>query len=109
MRELSVAEQRYQAVLAVVGDGETVTDVAARFGVPGRPCIRGWPSTRPAGSRPWRAGRTGRGRVGDLVEAGLGYDDEPLVRGRTHMSVSGRRVSVRRSPGPRQATPWTIA
>ena len=29
MRELSVAEQRYQAVLAVVGDGETVTDVAA--------------------------------------------------------------------------------
>jgi transposase InsO family protein len=33
MRELSVAEQRYQAVLAVIGDGETVTDVAARFGV----------------------------------------------------------------------------
>jgi transposase InsO family protein len=33
MRELSVAEQRYQAVLAVVGDGETVTEVAARFEV----------------------------------------------------------------------------
>jgi transposase-like protein len=33
MRELSVAEQRYQAVLAVISDGETVTDVAARFGV----------------------------------------------------------------------------
>jgi len=33
MREMSVAEQRYQAVLAVVSDGETVTDVAARFGV----------------------------------------------------------------------------
>jgi hypothetical protein len=33
MRELSVAEQRYQAVLAVIGDGETVTEVAARFGV----------------------------------------------------------------------------
>ncbi len=28
-----MAEQRYQAVLAVVSDGETVTDVAARFGV----------------------------------------------------------------------------
>jgi transposase-like protein len=26
-------EQRYQAVLAVISDGETVTDVAARFGV----------------------------------------------------------------------------
>jgi transposase InsO family protein len=33
MWELSVAEQRYQAVLAVIGDGESVTDVAARFGV----------------------------------------------------------------------------
>ena len=33
MRELSVAEQRYQAVLAVISDGETVADVAARFGV----------------------------------------------------------------------------
>jgi transposase len=32
MRELSVAEQRYQAELAVISDGETVTDVAARFG-----------------------------------------------------------------------------
>jgi transposase len=33
MRELSVAEQRYRAVLAVISDGETVMDVAARFGV----------------------------------------------------------------------------
>ncbi len=33
MRELSVAEQRYRAVLAVVGDGESVTEVAARLGV----------------------------------------------------------------------------
>lgn len=33
MREMSVAEQRYQAVLAVIADGETVTSVAARFGV----------------------------------------------------------------------------
>jgi transposase InsO family protein len=33
MRELSVAEQRYEAVRAVIADGETVTDVAARFGV----------------------------------------------------------------------------
>jgi transposase-like protein len=33
MRELSVAEQRHQGVLAVIEGGETVTDVAARFGV----------------------------------------------------------------------------
>ncbi|QLQ09456.1 MAG: IS481 family transposase [Nocardioidaceae bacterium] len=33
MREISVTEQRYRAVLAVIQDGETVKDVAARFGV----------------------------------------------------------------------------
>ena len=41
MRELSVVEQRYQAVLAVISDGETVTDVAARFGVR-RQTVHGW-------------------------------------------------------------------
>jgi transposase-like protein len=29
MRELSVAEQRYQAVLSVIKDGRTVTETAA--------------------------------------------------------------------------------
>ena len=33
MRELSVTEQRYQAVLAVISDGETVSGVAATYGV----------------------------------------------------------------------------
>jgi transposase-like protein len=33
MREMSVAQQRYEAVRAVIADGETVTQVAARFGV----------------------------------------------------------------------------
>src|SRR3954452_1336749 len=33
MREMSVVEQRYEAARAVIADGETVTDVAARFGV----------------------------------------------------------------------------
>jgi hypothetical protein len=33
--ELSVMEQRYQAVLAVVQDGWKVTEVAARLGVKG--------------------------------------------------------------------------
>lgn len=36
-----MAEQRYQAVLAVIQDGETVTDVAARFGV-SRRTVHGW-------------------------------------------------------------------
>ena len=33
MKELSVAEQRYQAVLAVIGEGRTVCDVAAQWHV----------------------------------------------------------------------------
>jgi transposase InsO family protein len=48
MRELSVAEQRYQAVLAVVSDGETVTDVAARFGV-SRKTVHDWLARYEAG------------------------------------------------------------
>ena len=48
MRELSVAEQRYQAVLAVISDGETVTDVAARFGV-ARKTVHAWLAKYEAG------------------------------------------------------------
>jgi transposase len=48
MRELSVAEQRYQAVLAVIGDGETVTGVAARFGV-ARKTVHDWLAKYEAG------------------------------------------------------------
>src|ERR1700760_2320288 len=33
MRELSVAEQRYQAVMAVIGDGVTVSQAAEKTGV----------------------------------------------------------------------------
>ncbi|MCA2240743.1 helix-turn-helix domain-containing protein, partial [Mycobacterium avium] len=33
MRELSVAEQRYQAVMAVVGDGLSISQVAEKVGV----------------------------------------------------------------------------
>jgi transposase InsO family protein len=48
MRELSVAEQRYQAVLAVISDGETVTAVAARFGV-SRKTVHDWLAKYEAG------------------------------------------------------------
>jgi transposase InsO family protein len=48
MREMSVAEQRYQAVLAVISGGETVTDVAARFGV-SRQTVHEWLAKYEAG------------------------------------------------------------
>jgi transposase InsO family protein len=41
MRELSVAEQRYQAVLAVISEGRTVTEVAGRWGV-SRQSVHAW-------------------------------------------------------------------
>ncbi len=43
-----MAEQRYQAVLAVISDGETVTDVAARFGVT-RKTVHDWLAKYEAG------------------------------------------------------------
>ena len=48
MRELSVAEQRYLAVLAVIAEGHEVTAVAQHWGVPGRRCMSGWAGMRPA-------------------------------------------------------------
>jgi transposase InsO family protein len=41
MRELSVAEQRYQAVLAVISEGGTVTEVASRWAV-SRQTLHAW-------------------------------------------------------------------
>ena len=38
---MSVSEQRYRAVLAVIASGDTVTEVAARFGV-SRQTVHAW-------------------------------------------------------------------
>ncbi len=43
-----MAEQRYEAVRAVIADGETVTDVAARFGV-ARKTVHQWLAKYEAG------------------------------------------------------------
>jgi transposase-like protein len=41
MREMSVTEQRYKAILAVIGDGRTVNEVARDWGVC-RPTVHRW-------------------------------------------------------------------
>ncbi|MGZ8758091.1 MAG: helix-turn-helix domain-containing protein, partial [Aeromicrobium sp.] len=41
MMEMSVAEQRYQAVLAVIADGLTITQVASKWGV-SRQTVHAW-------------------------------------------------------------------
>src|SRR5436190_23660087 len=48
MREMSVSEQRYQAVLAVIAEGDTVRDVAARWGV-SRQTLHAWLAKYEAG------------------------------------------------------------
>ena len=41
LRELTVSEQRYQAVLAVLAEGASVVEVAGRFGV-SRQSVHAW-------------------------------------------------------------------
>jgi transposase InsO family protein len=57
--ELSVMEQRYQAVMAVVQDGATVTEVARRLGV-ARQSVHNWIARYEAGGLPALADRSHR-------------------------------------------------
>ena len=62
MRELSVAEQRYKAVLAVIGDGKTVTEVAAEWQV-SRQTVHTWLQRYEAGGLEALGDRSHRPRV----------------------------------------------
>ena len=57
--ELSVMEQRYQAVLAVVQDGWKVTEVAERLGV-SRQAVHAWIARYEQGGLPALADRSHR-------------------------------------------------
>jgi transposase len=59
LRELSVAEQRYQAVLSVIEDGLSVTGAAAKAGV-SRQALHGWLGRYAAGGLEGLAGRSHR-------------------------------------------------
>src|SRR3954469_1189671 len=90
MRELSVAEQRYQAVLAVVSDGETVTEVAARFEV-ARKTVHEWLKKYEAGGLEGLADRAHRPascphQMGSRAEVAV------LELRRAHPSWGPRRV-----------------
>jgi hypothetical protein len=54
---MSVAEQRYQAVLAVISDGLSVSQVAEKVGCRGRRCMLGWRGMRPRAWMGWWIGR----------------------------------------------------
>ena len=62
--ELGVVEQRYRAVLEVLEEGASVTEVARRHGV-ARQTVHEWlaPLCRRAAWAGWRTGRRGRRRA----------------------------------------------
>jgi transposase-like protein len=53
MREMSVAEQRYQAVLAVIADGRTIKEVAEQWSV-SRQTLHAWLARYEADGEPPR-------------------------------------------------------
>jgi transposase len=90
MREMSVAEQRYLAVLAVLAEGGTVTEVASRWGV-SRQTVYAWLARYERGGLEGLADRSHRPagcphQMGSAVQA--------VVRElrRTHPSWGPRRI-----------------
>jgi transposase-like protein len=81
MRELSVVEQRYEAARAVIADGETVTDVAARFGV-ARKTEHVWLARYEVGDIEALADRSHRPRSGRTAQRWLEVKPRILVVGR---------------------------
>jgi transposase InsO family protein len=90
MRELSVVEQRYEAVRAVLADGESVTDVAARFGV-SRKTMHVWLARYDDGGLDGLADRSHRPRACPHQMAGV--DEVALAELRIgHPSWGPRRL-----------------
>src|SRR6202008_4082337 len=59
MKELSVAEQRYQAVLAVISDGLSISQVASKVGV-SRQTLHAWLARYEAEGPDWLMDRSHR-------------------------------------------------
>jgi transposase InsO family protein len=92
MREMSVAEQRYRAVLAVIADGHDVTAAAQQWGVT-RQTLHSWIGRYEADGLPGLADRSHRPRscphqMPPLVEAAV------LELRRLHPAWGPRRIVV---------------
>src|SRR5829696_6469843 len=102
MREMSVAEQRYRAVLAVISDGRTVKEVAAAVGV-SRQTLHAWLAKYEAGGLEQLADRSHRPR-GCPHQMPAEVEAAVLEARRNHPSWGPRRIAFelkRRSPGVR--------
>jgi transposase InsO family protein len=119
MRELSVAEQRYQAVMAVIGDGLTVSQAAEKAGVARQTLHRAGmvdPADRDRRSRKWKRWERGAPMElwqmdvvggfpladGSCAKALTGIDDHSrmcvcarlMVRERTRAVCDGLRAAL---------------
>ena len=105
-----MAEQRYQAVLAVISQGQTVKDVAAAMGVSrqtlqcrDRRCIRGFPRTKPPAWRFWPTGLIDLGscphQMPPMVEAVV------LEMRRVHPTWGPKRIAYEIAKTDRAAAP----
>jgi len=99
---MSVAEQRYRAVLAVISDGRTVKEVAAAVGV-SRQTLHAWLAKYEAGGLEQLADRSHRPR-GCPHQMPAEVEAAVLEARRNHPSWGPRRIAFelkRRSPGVR--------
>jgi hypothetical protein len=96
LRELSVVEQRYQAVLAVIRDGHSVVEMAARWTV-ARQAVAVGPPGNPGGRS---AGpRRPLDRSGSHVRE-PGWDRQRTHRGAGPMKIRVRKESARTTKSP---------
>jgi transposase InsO family protein len=92
MRELSVAEQRYQAVLAVIAEGRTVTEVAAQWGK-SRQTVHAWLARYEAEGLEGLADRSHR-PVGCPHQMASEVEVRVLEMRRAHPFWGPRRITV---------------
>jgi transposase-like protein len=93
MKEMSVAEQRYQAILAMIEDGLTVTEVADKAGVT-RQTLYNWLRRYASGGREQLADRSHRPRsCPHQMAAGEGAVAGAASAHRTRVQIHSRALS----------------
>ena len=75
--ELTVAEQRFNAVMEVLRDGLTVIEVAGRYSVSRQTVMAGCAATGPAGWTPWPTARIGPASAPPDAGRGRGSAAQP--------------------------------
>src|SRR5687767_9091905 len=96
MRELSVGEQRYLAVLAVIAEGHPVSSVAQQWGV-SRQTLSAWLGRYEADGLEGRADR--------IVSAPVVFASEHRLRSSAQLSARSSLQELRDASNPRLSGP----